>query len=228
MAGERLRFARDLHEVLGLSLSAISLKCELAYRLLADAPAKAQDEVGEVLRTSRKALADVRSVSRGYREMSLSDEANAAVPMLSAAGIDTTVRHRCGELPAAGGHRPRRRARRGPDEHAAAQQGRALRDHHRAPRRRRRPGARQRRRRAAAAPATSRRRAAALAALDERLRELGGTLTHGADGRGWFRLRAVVPLPAGRAARRTPRLRGPSAATRATGAGRPRGRGTPT
>ena len=72
VAGERLRFARDLHDVLGFSLSAITLKCELAYRLFADAPAKAQEELGEVLRTSRKALADVRSVSRGYREMSLS------------------------------------------------------------------------------------------------------------------------------------------------------------
>ncbi|WP_053726110.1 sensor histidine kinase [Streptomyces sp. WM6378] len=192
VAGERLRFARDLHEVLGLSLSAISLKCELAYRLLADAPEKAYDEVGEVLRTSRKALADVRSVSRGYRQMSLSDEANAAVSMLSAAGIDTTVRHRCGELPAP------------VDTVLATALGEGLTNMLRHSKAERcvittecgggvavlvlgNDGA-GRGRTAGPEPGSG------LAALDSRLRELGGTLTHGADGRGWFRLRAVVPL----------------------------------
>ncbi|WP_406508693.1 sensor histidine kinase [Streptomyces sp. NBC_00212] len=192
VAGERLRFARDLHEVLGLSLSAISLKCELAYRLLADAPEKAYDEVGEVLRTSRKALADVRSVSRGYRQMSLSDEANAAVSMLSAAGIDTTVRHRCGELPAP------------VDTVLATALGEGLTNMLRHSKAERcvittecgggvavlvlgNDGA-GRGRTAKPDPGSG------LAALDSRLRELGGTLTHGADGRGWFRLRAVVPL----------------------------------
>ncbi|MFG3286670.1 sensor histidine kinase [Streptomyces sp. NPDC048111] len=192
VAGERLRFARDLHEVLGLSLSVISLKCERAHQLLADAPARAQEEVAEVLRTARKALADVRSVSRGYRQMSLSDEANAAVPMLSAAGIDTTVRHRCGELPAA------------VDTVLAAALGEGLTNMLRHSRAERcaittergggvavlvlandgvgcGPGARP-------GPGSG------LAALETRLHELGGTLTHGADGRGWFRLRAVVPL----------------------------------
>ncbi|MGW2812410.1 sensor histidine kinase [Streptomyces sp. NPDC001415] len=195
VAGERLRFARDLHDVLGLSLSAISLKCELAYRLLADAPAKACEEVGEVLRTSRKALADVRSVSRGYRQMSLSDEANAAVSMLSAAGIDTTVRHRCGELP-------------GPvDTVLATVLGEGLTNMLRHSKAERcvittecGGGAAVlvlgndgvgRGRTAGPEPGSG------LAALDSRLRELGGTLTHGADGRGWFRLRAVVPLRQG-------------------------------
>ncbi|WP_162952618.1 sensor histidine kinase [Streptomyces hundungensis] len=210
VAGERLRFARDLHEVLGLSLSAISLKCELAHRLLADTPARAQEEVGEVLRTARKALADIRSVSRGYRQMSLSDEANAAVSMLSAAGIDTTVRHRCGELPAT------------VDTVLATALGEGLTNmlrHSKAERcvittergggvavlvlandgvgggRWARPEPR-----------------SGLAALDSRLRELGGTLTHGADGRGWFRLRAVVPLRQEAVAQSTgcPARRGPS------------------
>ncbi|MER5563500.1 histidine kinase [Streptomyces sp. NPDC002506] len=99
VAGERLRFARDLHDVLGFSLSAISLKCELAYRLLADSPERARAEVGEVLRTSRGALADVRAVSRGYREMSLSGEAHAAVSMLGAVGIRTTLDIDGRELP---------------------------------------------------------------------------------------------------------------------------------
>ncbi|MGW8731174.1 sensor histidine kinase [Streptomyces sp. NPDC055808] len=99
VAGERLRFARDLYDVLGFSLSAISLKCELAHRLLADSPDRARAEVGEVLRTSRKALADVRSVSRGYREVSLSDEAHAAVSMLDAAGIRTFLDIDAAQLP---------------------------------------------------------------------------------------------------------------------------------
>ncbi|MFD9632815.1 sensor histidine kinase [Streptomyces violascens] len=99
VAGERLRFARDLHDVLGFSLSAITLKCEPAYRLFAESPPKAQEELAHILRTSRKALADVRSVSRGYREMSLRGEADAAVSMLEAAGIRTTLRFDAGVLP---------------------------------------------------------------------------------------------------------------------------------
>ncbi|MFE3180532.1 sensor histidine kinase [Streptomyces violascens] len=101
VAGERLRFAGELHDVIGFSLSAVSLKCELAYRLLAQTPARAHDELTEALRTSRKALADVRSVSRGYREMSLRGEAHAAVSMLSAAGIRTSLTCEGAELPRA-------------------------------------------------------------------------------------------------------------------------------
>ncbi|MEU3375441.1 histidine kinase [Streptomyces sp. NPDC006660] len=99
VARERLRFARDLHEVLGRSLSDIALRCERARRLVVDAPAGAGEAVGEMLVVARKALSDVRSVSRGYRRMSLADEVASAVPTLSAAGIDTTVRHGCGDLP---------------------------------------------------------------------------------------------------------------------------------
>ncbi|MEU2955867.1 sensor histidine kinase [Streptomyces xanthochromogenes] len=192
VAGERLRFARDLHDVLGLSLSVISLKCELAHRLLVDAPGTAQAEVAEVLRTARKALADVRSVSRGYRQMSLSDEANAAVSMLSAAGIDTTVRHRCGELPAA------------VDTVLAAVLGEGLTNMLRHSRAERCVITTERGGGVAVlvlgndgvgrGRATKPEPGSGLAALDSRLRELGGSLTHGADGRGWFRLRAVVPL----------------------------------
>ncbi|MER0445544.1 histidine kinase [Streptomyces sp. Edi4] len=99
VARERLRFARDLHEVLGRSLSEIALRCELARRLVVDAPAGAGEAVGAMLVIARKALSDVRTVSRGYRRMSLTDEVASAVPTLSAAGIDTTVRHGCGDLP---------------------------------------------------------------------------------------------------------------------------------
>ncbi|MEU6172877.1 histidine kinase [Streptantibioticus parmotrematis] len=88
---ERLRFARDLHDLLGYSLSTITLKCELANRLVPRDTTRAQQELAEILHTSRQALADVRTVARGYRQMSLADEAKAAHSMLTATGIRTTV-----------------------------------------------------------------------------------------------------------------------------------------
>ncbi|WP_328312914.1 histidine kinase [Streptomyces sp. NBC_00442] len=193
VAGERLRFARDLHDVLGFSLSAISLKCELAYRLLADAPAKAQEELADVLRTSRKALADVRSVSRGYREMSLSGEAKAAVSMLSAAGIRTTLKFEAGQLPALVDTVLATALREGLTNmlrHSKAESCEI---------RAERVGA------SAVLTLTNdgigRVRPArtatdgGLAALECRIAALGGTLGHGCDGQGLFRLEAVVPLP---------------------------------
>ncbi|WP_147267273.1 sensor histidine kinase [Streptomyces sp. SDr-06] len=193
VAGERLRFARDLHDVLGYSLSAVSLKCELAYRLLADAPAKAQEELGEVLRTSRKALADVRSVSRGYREMSLAGEANAAVSMLSAAGIRTSLKFEAGALPTAVDTVLATALREGLTNmlrHSKAESCEI---------RAERTGAGAMlvlandgigRGRPAKSGAGS-----GLATLDSRVRKLGGTLEYGCDGQGWFRLQATVPVP---------------------------------
>ncbi|MFJ2867623.1 sensor histidine kinase [Kitasatospora sp. NPDC087314] len=92
VAEERLRFARDLHDLLGYSLSAITLKSELTRRLVYRQPERAEEELTEILQTARQALADVRAVSRGYRNMSLVQEANAARPMLSSIGIQSTFR----------------------------------------------------------------------------------------------------------------------------------------
>ncbi|MEU6284548.1 histidine kinase [Streptomyces sp. NPDC047028] len=91
VVSERLRFARDLHDLLGYSLSTITLKCELAKRLAVRRPEQARAEIGDVLTTSRQALADVRTVARGYRPMSLADEASSARSMLTAAGIRATL-----------------------------------------------------------------------------------------------------------------------------------------
>jgi two-component system sensor histidine kinase DesK len=85
VAQERLRFARDLHDLLGYSLSAITLKGELIHRLLPMHPARAKSEVEDVLAMSRQSLADVRSVASGYRDMSLQDEISSAQSVLSAA-----------------------------------------------------------------------------------------------------------------------------------------------
>jgi signal transduction histidine kinase len=97
---ERLRFARDLHDLLGYSLSAITLKSELTHRLATVDPDRARQELTEVLEISRQALADVRSVALSYRELSFDEETQSAQALLSAADIDVTVRiDACDQLP---------------------------------------------------------------------------------------------------------------------------------
>ncbi|GLF95624.1 sensor histidine kinase [Streptomyces yaizuensis] len=95
---ERLRFARDLHDLLGYSLSAITLKSELARRLVHCEADRALVELENILEISRQALADVRTVARGYRDMSLATEAVSARAVLEAGGIHATVEIR-GQLP---------------------------------------------------------------------------------------------------------------------------------
>jgi len=99
VAQERLRFARDLHDLLGYSLSAITLKSELTHRLVPKNPDKAQSELVEILDISRKALADVRSVASGYRELSLDNESESARSVLLAADVDVTMDLNYGDLP---------------------------------------------------------------------------------------------------------------------------------
>lgn len=95
---ERLRFARDLHDLLGYSLSAITLKSELIHRLIAGRPERAREEIASVLGVSRQALADVRLVASGYRDMSLADEADSAAKILAAADVEAEVSISCGRL----------------------------------------------------------------------------------------------------------------------------------
>jgi two-component system sensor histidine kinase DesK len=95
---ERMRFARDLHDLLGYSLSAITLKAELTRRLVATNPERARDELAEVLDVARQALADVRLVASGYRNMSLSKEAASVTSLLATAGIAGRVDIDCESL----------------------------------------------------------------------------------------------------------------------------------
>ncbi|HEY7483583.1 MAG TPA: histidine kinase [Streptosporangiaceae bacterium] len=88
---ERMRVARDLHDLLGYSLSAITLKSELAYRLLPTQPGRALEEMSAILGIARQALADVRLVAQGYRDMSLAAEAESARAVLSAADMEVSV-----------------------------------------------------------------------------------------------------------------------------------------
>jgi two-component system, NarL family, sensor histidine kinase DesK len=84
---ERERIARDLHDVLGHTLSVIILKSELAGKLMDRDPARAKAEIADVENTSRAALADVRSTIRGYRSHSLEAELKRAKAALETAGV---------------------------------------------------------------------------------------------------------------------------------------------
>src|SRR5580700_2167664 len=84
---ERERIARDLHDVLGHTLSVIILKSELAGKLIDHDPERAKAEIADVEQTSRAALADVRSTIRGYRAHSLEAELKHAKATLETAGV---------------------------------------------------------------------------------------------------------------------------------------------
>ena len=84
---ERERIARDLHDVLGHTLSVITLKSELAGKLIDRDPQAARKEIGEVEQISRQALSDVRDAIRGYRSQGLVAELAQAKTTLETAGV---------------------------------------------------------------------------------------------------------------------------------------------
>ncbi len=84
---ERLRFARDLHDLLGHSLSVIALKSELAGRLIKNTPGLAAHEIEDIEKVSRDALREVREAVTGYRQPTLAAELAGAHEALTAAGI---------------------------------------------------------------------------------------------------------------------------------------------
>lgn len=98
---ERLRFARDLHDLLGHSLSLITLKSELAERLLPDTPENegAAREMRDLQGVARGALREVREAVSGYRRPSLDEELAGSRAMLEAAGISCQVHNEAGVLP---------------------------------------------------------------------------------------------------------------------------------
>ena len=84
---ERNRMARDMHDILGHSLTVIALKSELAARLVDVAPDQTRVELDEVQSLARSALADVRATVNSYRELSLAGELARATSVLTSAGI---------------------------------------------------------------------------------------------------------------------------------------------
>jgi len=84
---ERMRIARDLHDLLGHSLTTITVKAGLARRLGAADPASAVSQIAEVEELCRQALADVRSAVSGYRDVTLAGELARGRELLRASGI---------------------------------------------------------------------------------------------------------------------------------------------
>jgi two-component system sensor histidine kinase DesK len=96
---ERNRFARDLHDILGHSLTVITVKAELAQRLIDVDPARAKTEIDDLERLSRDALADIRRAVEGYRDLTLPGELARARAALSSAEIAPRLPQSTEEVP---------------------------------------------------------------------------------------------------------------------------------
>jgi two-component system sensor histidine kinase DesK len=94
---ERERIARDLHDVLGHTLTLISVKSTLAGKLLDKDPAKAKSEIADIEKVSREAMAEIRNTLRGYSNYKLIDELQRAQAALESAGV--AVNTESGEVP---------------------------------------------------------------------------------------------------------------------------------
>ncbi|MFZ3558815.1 sensor histidine kinase [Streptomyces sp. BH055] len=100
VAEERLRFGRDLHDVMGRNLSVVALKSELAVQLARRGRTEdAVAQMTEVQRIAQESQKEVREVVRGYREVDLGVELAGAQGVLSAAGITCTVTGSAAGLP---------------------------------------------------------------------------------------------------------------------------------
>jgi two-component system sensor histidine kinase DesK len=92
VAGERLRVARDTHDLLGLGLSAIAMKADLIGKLIDRGDARAGAEIAELARICATARTDVRLVAGEARDLPLDAELAAARDVLTSAGIDVRMR----------------------------------------------------------------------------------------------------------------------------------------
>jgi len=101
VAGERLRVARDTHDLLGLGLSAIAMKADLIGKLIGRDDARAGDEIAELARICATARADMRLVAGEARGLPLDAELAAARDVLVSAGIDVRARVNADPPPAA-------------------------------------------------------------------------------------------------------------------------------
>src|SRR4051794_5740274 len=91
VAEERLRFSRDLHDVMGRNLSAIAVKSQLAGELVRRNRPEAAEEVAGIGRLAEESLREVRAVVRGHRSTDLAGELAGARSVLRAAGVVCTV-----------------------------------------------------------------------------------------------------------------------------------------
>jgi len=91
VGAERDRVARDIHDILGHSLTVIAVKAELAGALMSLDPARAGHEVADVERLARASLADIRATVGGLRQVTLAGELAGARTAFAAAGIDAVL-----------------------------------------------------------------------------------------------------------------------------------------
>jgi two-component system sensor histidine kinase DesK len=96
---ERLRIARDMHDLLGHTLTTVTVKAQLARRLVYRDPGRAESELADVERLARQSLADVRAVVAGYREVSLAVELATAREVLAAAGMTVQMPQAVDDVP---------------------------------------------------------------------------------------------------------------------------------
>ncbi|MEU0171791.1 sensor histidine kinase [Streptomyces massasporeus] len=196
VAEERLRFGRDLHDVMGRNLAVIALKSELAVQLAQRGRPEAVTQMVEVQRLAHESQREVREVVRGYREADLGSELAGAQGVLAAAGIDCTVGGATAAvLPAAVqsalGWVVREAAtnvlRHGDARRCAVRlqvlEGRVVLSVEN-------DGVSEAGTESGKGPSGS-----GLAGLRERLAEIDGTLEAGPAGQGLFRLTAEIPLP---------------------------------
>ncbi|MFG2808622.1 sensor histidine kinase [Streptomyces massasporeus] len=196
VAEERLRFGRDLHDVMGRNLAVIALKSELAVQLAQRGRPEAVTQMVEVQRLAHESQREVREVVRGYREADLGSELSGAQGVLAAAGIDCTVDGATAAvLPAAVqsalGWVVREAAtnvlRHGDARRCAVRlqvlKGRVVLSVEN-------DGVSEAGTESGSGPSGS-----GLAGLRERLAEIEGTLEAGPAGQGLFRLTAEIPLP---------------------------------
>lgn len=97
---ERLRFSRDLHDLLGHTMSVIVVKAEAARRLADRDLGAALDQITDIESVGRQALTEIREAVTGYREGSLTTELGRARSALSAAGVDLVLSRSGSPLPA--------------------------------------------------------------------------------------------------------------------------------
>ncbi|WDV52835.1 histidine kinase [Streptomyces coeruleorubidus] len=195
VAEERLRFGRDLHDVMGRNLAVIALKSELAVQLAQRDRPEAVAQMVEVQRLAHESQREVREVVRGYREADLGTELSGAQGVLTAAGIDCTVSGATAAgLPVAVqsalGWVVREAATnvlRHGDARRCAVRLRVLEGH--VVLSVENDGVSE------AGDGSSGSTGSGLAGLRERLAEIDGTLEAGPTGRGLFRLTARIPLP---------------------------------
>ena len=103
MLDERLRVARDTHDLLGLGLSAIALKADLISRLIGRDDARARAEIAEMARICATARTDIRLVTGEADQLPLDTELTAARQLMVSAGIDVSAGIAATPVPSAAG-----------------------------------------------------------------------------------------------------------------------------